>query len=593
MSTLRTQKEQLSTSARHAASAPQKHCQSGRIKPFKPFPLIAPLFSKTVGGMSKADAGPSPSIEALSATSAPSSEGYVRLHITPFNDRLLNRYIAPSVLPLATGISFHTLQNFPEKPFGYVELPKMVAEKMKKKLNGSILKGQKVKIEDAKPERSKRKADEGEDEVPADKSGKSKKPKRKEEQGVLPGAELKEGRKVKRGWTEPVERGAKKNKKKRRRDSEEKKGKDSEPSKYTQEPEMLFRTKPSTQSVDPNPETAKTKKKDKKGKSVVHEFENRRILRNGAVGAENHELAREYVEGKGWVDSSDNVVEAEKKGKKTAPPASSADARHGQDKEKEQIVEHTSTATDPEQLARDQRKAEKRKKRDERNARRATKRAQEAAENPADADAQGQQEQKQNWTASSTALEALYKRRGVSDITAPLHLPSSTKTSPTKPPPIDTAAASKFSFAFGKAGGDDEDEEGDSVPPLTPFSREDRETRSVRSAAPTPDTAAIGRTFSFSFMGGDKDDSDDDEGDAEAGTANDEESDGQEVGVGSNALSNVHPERLGQVEKEESEFSRWFWEHRGESNRAWKKRRKEAMKGKRKRENRRIGRKVV
>ena len=34
-------------------------------------------------------------------------------------------------------------------------------------------------------------------------------------------------------------------------------------------------------------------------------------------------------------------------------------------------------------------------------------------------------------------------------------------------------------------------------------------------------------------------------------------------------------------EKPESEFSKWFWEHRGETNRAWKRRRREAAKEKR------------
>ena len=38
-------------------------------------------------------------------------------------------------------------------------------------------------------------------------------------------------------------------------------------------------------------------------------------------------------------------------------------------------------------------------------------------------------------------------------------------------------------------------------------------------------------------------------------------------------------------EKEESEFSKWFWEHRGETNRAWKRRKREAAKEKRQKEN--------
>jgi hypothetical protein len=45
--------------------------------------------------------------------------------------------------------------------------------------------------------------------------------------------------------------------------------------------------------------------------------------------------------------------------------------------------------------------------------------------------------------------------------------------------------------------------------------------------------------------------------------------------------------------KDESEFRKWFYEHRGENNRAWKKKRKEAKKQQRQRENRRLTRRVV
>lgn len=39
----------------------------------------------------------------------------------------------------------------------------------------------------------------------------------------------------------------------------------------------------------------------------------------------------------------------------------------------------------------------------------------------------------------------------------------------------------------------------------------------------------------------------------------------------------------------ESEFAKWFWENRGDNNRAWKRRRREAVKEKRQRENRQRG----
>ena len=40
-------------------------------------------------------------------------------------------------------------------------------------------------------------------------------------------------------------------------------------------------------------------------------------------------------------------------------------------------------------------------------------------------------------------------------------------------------------------------------------------------------------------------------------------------------------------EAPQSDFAKWFWEHRGETNRAWKRRRREAAKEKRKSDNKR------
>ena len=61
-------------------------------------------------------------------------EKTIRLHITPFTPALCKVYLAPSILPLAKNISYHAVQTFPEKGFGYVELPAMEAQKLKKKL---------------------------------------------------------------------------------------------------------------------------------------------------------------------------------------------------------------------------------------------------------------------------------------------------------------------------------------------------------------------------------------------------------------------------------------------------------------------------
>src|SRR3954447_9464317 len=75
----------------------------------------------------------------------------IRLHITPLSPNLLNAILPSSIAHLAEAISYHTLDVFPERNYGYLELPSMEAEKLKKKLNGSILKGKKIQVEEARP----------------------------------------------------------------------------------------------------------------------------------------------------------------------------------------------------------------------------------------------------------------------------------------------------------------------------------------------------------------------------------------------------------------------------------------------------------
>lgn len=88
------------------------------------------------------------------------TETTVRLHITPLTPDILPAVLPPSLRQTATDISFHTVPTFPENSYGYVTLPSMDAEKIKKKLNGSILKGKKFKVEAARPSKRERDADE-------------------------------------------------------------------------------------------------------------------------------------------------------------------------------------------------------------------------------------------------------------------------------------------------------------------------------------------------------------------------------------------------------------------------------------------------
>lgn len=160
-------------------------------------------------------------------------------------------------------------------------------------------------------------------------------------------------------------------------------------------------------------------------------------------------------------------------------------------------------------------------------------------------------------------LEALYKRR-VED--AP------------KLAPINTS----FSF-FDAEGNDQDDIVADETLPQTPFTKQDRQVRGLRSAAPTPDTAAIGRKFSFAF--GEAVDEDEDEDDDRR------PSDSPLDIKGDGAIPALGP--VDEEKKEQSTFVKEFYEKRADLNRSWKQRRREAMKQQRQRENRRLSRKPL
>ncbi|PVH83160.1 hypothetical protein DL98DRAFT_513446 [Cadophora sp. DSE1049] len=243
---------------------------------------------------------------------------YTRLHITPFNAGLLKTVIPPSILPNARNISYHSIVTFPEKGYGYVELPTMDAEKIKKKLNGTILKGTKVRIEKARPEKQVV-IEEEEPERPK----KERKTKRKRDE--LPGVDIGE-RQVKRGWTTPAK--------------DAKKDQPIIKSKYTTGPECLFKTNlpPNVASKGKIAEVKLEKRKRKPGKeAVVHEFAKTTkyatFLRGSGV-SNSARVVVQFVEGKGWVDEDGNVVEQVKKSRKIiSAPVESDSEEETQDAE--------------------------------------------------------------------------------------------------------------------------------------------------------------------------------------------------------------------------------------------------------------------
>ena len=554
----------------------------------------------------------------------------VRLHITPLRPELLQVYLAPAVLPLAQNISYHTVETFPEKGFGYLELPQREAQKLTKKLNGTILRGSKVRIEMAKSEKRKAREEADAAKTNADAEGPSKrvkKDKTNKELGVLDGLELPNDRKVKRGWTEPQKKN-KKHKKEKTDKKDKDKSRQQKDSKYTKDPEMLFKAKltPVAATEVARKEKSKEKTKDKKTETksknkskskprevVVHEFEKNSktpsFLKETPV-ATTKKPAVDYVNGKGWVDEDGNVVEAEtgrarqrralelvdkpteaqkawidgsstqpssrtrasksKKAKLTPPTSPSAS------EEESSVI--SSSSEDPSSESEPETSTPAKVTQDEKT--------------PEAPQTSGLEEKEVH------PLEALFKRRKPNA--------DATSTPAKKLTPITTS----FSFFDNNDKNDDNMEVVEETTenfPTTPFTQKDLEWRGLRSAAPTPDTAAIGRGFSFDWRKNSQEADDDDEemSDAEAelqltqntkanasknhlpDVAEEDEDEAEaEAGIGTGTGTKEQATEAG--EKPESEFRKWFWENRGDLNRAWKKRRRDALKSKRQSENRKM-----
>jgi hypothetical protein len=147
---------------------------------------------------------------------------------------------------------------------------------------------------------------------------------------------------------------------------------------------------------------------------------------------------------------------------------------------------------------------------------------------------------------------------------------------PSKAASVDIAKPSlevQTSFSFFEP----EPEPGAAMP-VTPFNSQELRSRELRSAAPTPDTVAPSRFNSWDSHGVNDVESEDEEEEAAAAAAATVIRPG--AGTPSKAAS------LGEKGRAESDFAKFFWENRGENNRTWKRRAREAKKEKRQRENR-------
>ncbi|KAK7932436.1 hypothetical protein PG985_003148 [Apiospora marii] len=267
---------------------------------------------------------------------APDADGYVRLHIAPLDPDLSSLVLSSAIRPLARNISYHTLEAFPDRRYGFVEVPLARAEDLKKKFNGATLRGSKMRIEQARPESIPPPTGVvAAEDVKPKKSHKKEKKEKKRKRGepeVVDGVELRD-RKIKRGWTvsegEMIKEKRKdKDRSKSAKEKKEKKDKKDKrtavKSKYTDGSECLFKQKlpevpsakkPAAAEGEEEEEDAgahKRKKRRSDREVVVHEFERSTkypsFLRSTVDESKKSENLT-FEDGKGWVDSTGNVVE--------------------------------------------------------------------------------------------------------------------------------------------------------------------------------------------------------------------------------------------------------------------------------------------
>jgi hypothetical protein len=509
----------------------------------------------------------------------------VRLHISPLNPSLLTTLLPASVLPRATGISYHSIQTFPERNYGFVELPGEEAAKLKKKLHGFILKGHKMKIEEARPKRQKLRSEGStaqEEPLQRDEST----PKRKRTEGAVPGIRLSEGRKVERGWTKP--------KSAERSKTKAKKGLRSETSTFTAGPECLFKTKLPANAPKTAPAGKKSKSKNDR-ETTVHEFTNTTkypsFLRSGAKST-SAKVTAEYKDGVGWVDEQGEVVEkveSQRRGKKEKPTVSQP---KGLEKEKPAKIQSTGKHSLRSTALVDD------------NYTSSSGSESEGEEDLNDKDSNTEHIALPNEDSTMKDTDTVDRSALRIDVFEPSPTKKASNAKTNKKSPnrlIDTRSSEPHPFetlfkrpAIKQESGsqdsevktdsvapfsffrtvDAEDEDAVDTYPATPHTQMELRERGWRSAAPTPDTAAIGRYFP-KFPEG-EDGSSEDEDQIMEDPSSEQQLDSQRrssrTGLG-----------IGGFDRRA--FEKSFYERRGETNRAWKKRRRETSKQKRKLEN--------
>ena len=526
----------------------------------------------------------------------------VRLHVTPLTAILLPRLLGQA-LSLAQDVSYHRLPTFPNRHYGFVTLPAGAADMVRKKVHGTLLKGEKVRVEDARTDERLDNAvrERGEEEEAArEENGTTAavQPqrslrKRKREEGVISAAvELPDERKVRRGWTEPKrESEARKIKEKREK---KKDGKVKvKASAFTDQSECLFQTT----VPDEGKKRSNDRKKTKKGKGtmVVHEFENNTkhpsYLRQVST---NKKKTQEFDEEKGWVDEDGNVVEkpaeAVKKVKekkvieKEEDPSQSEEQSSVKDDEDDETSTSGSSGTSEEE--------------------------QEGGS--------VLEEEKLSPSPIATEEDPIPSNGPSVSVTEPSPVtphPLETLFKKPKPPASDPSTKStlEINTSFTFFNNDDVEDEAGPVPiktsletpgipalrrrglpnlsiPVTPYNHRDMQWRSQRSAAPTPDTAAPGKGGfgdPFGLLANIRQGREQDIEEEEEGGENENDEDEVMQGIEREELGSTSPIKAEPApDDKESDFSKSFWENRGAKTRTWKKTKRDAAKQQRTRENR-------
>lgn len=525
-----------------------------------------------------------------------------RLHISPLNPSLLVTIFNPELRKSASNISYHTIQTYPEADYGFVDLPAAEAGRLKRKLHGSILRGCRLRVEEARPpwnlcvgalESGPRRSPSASGR-PTASSVRSRQP-----SGVFRALVLPNSRRVQRGWTKP--RSAAKPTRKTSGHSST-----SEPQSHcifrTRAPPNILARLPPSISKRPAKMGKRRTKHASDSTVTVREFSSTKkaptFLKDRQVGPDR-KIVTQFVDGRGWVDEDGNVVESVARRSSRAAPL----------------------ATVVEESVADQRQGTAPKGSDRGEDGTASPRSQERPRKQAK---RGGSEGKTNARKHSNPPNA----SGPSIVSTPvpprtapnlsIKIPSPDMPLPRevhplesifkKPTlPVDAKGAPKTRVGseppFNFFGPQDAERTAHAPQvPATPFTQQDFLHRGIRSAAPTPDTAAPGKRFSFSWRQDnvdeeeDEDDDEDEDVDAMADSTDppvptDQKTQG---GQGTSLEAPGEEEHIvvqaaePEPEIAEKGFEESFWERRTHTNHVWRRRRRETGKIKRRLENKRL-----